>query len=195
MSQQRVSGEFDYAQAATTAARLARAILAEGLPRRTFLNVNLPKHNARGIKVTVQARRNHKTSVAEAFDPRRQPYYWIDEAQLDWEPHDRSDYQAVRDGWISVTPLQPDWTAHHALDQVDELVAGAAGSWCPTPLVTACPGETISRRTNLGDASKGWVTIWDCVGAWLSLVEHSVRDRGVGGSNPLAPTTSFLPDR
>src|SRR3954471_22026188 len=26
------------------------------------------------------------------------------------------------------------------------------------------------------------------VGAWLSLVEHSVRDRGVGGSNPLAPT-------
>src|SRR5688500_16817001 len=29
------------------------------------------------------------------------------------------------------------------------------------------------------------------VGAWLSLVEHSVRDRGVGGSNPLAPT-NFL---
>ena len=32
-------------------------------------------------------------------------------------------------------------------------------------------------------------TIASCVGAWLSLVEHSVRDRGVGGSNPLAPTT------
>ena len=29
------------------------------------------------------------------------------------------------------------------------------------------------------------------VGAWLSLVEHSVRDRGVGGSNPLAPTNSW----
>src|SRR5215468_6885663 len=29
------------------------------------------------------------------------------------------------------------------------------------------------------------------VGAWLSLVEHSVRDRGVGGSNPLAPTNFF----
>src|SRR5206468_9974972 len=29
------------------------------------------------------------------------------------------------------------------------------------------------------------------VGAWLSLVEHSVRDRGVGGSNPLAPTTKI----
>ena len=33
---------------------------------------------------------------------------------------------------------------------------------------------------------------WRAVGAWLSLVEHSVRDRGVGGSNPLAPTTSSL---
>jgi hypothetical protein len=30
------------------------------------------------------------------------------------------------------------------------------------------------------------------VGAWLSLVEHSVRDRGVGGSNPLAPTNFEL---
>ena len=69
----------------------------------------------------MQARRNHKTSVAEAFDPRLQPYYWIDEAQLEWEPHDRSDYQAVRDGWISVTPLHPDWTNHEAVGQVEAL--------------------------------------------------------------------------
>ena len=32
------------------------------------------------------------------------------------------------------------------------------------------------------------------VGAWLSLVEHSVRDRGVGGSNPLAPTIRSTPN-
>jgi broad specificity polyphosphatase/5'/3'-nucleotidase SurE len=39
-----------------------------------------------------------------------------------WEPHDRSDYQAVRDGYISITPLQPDMTAHDALPYVEALV-------------------------------------------------------------------------
>ena len=42
-------------------------------------------------------------------------YYWIEEGQNEWEPHDRSDYQAVRDGYVSVTPLHPDLTAHDAL--------------------------------------------------------------------------------
>jgi broad specificity polyphosphatase/5'/3'-nucleotidase SurE len=37
------------------------------------------------------------------------------------QPHDRSDYQAVRDGYVSVTPLQPDLTAHAALPLVEAL--------------------------------------------------------------------------
>ena len=73
----------------------------------------------------MQARRNHTTSVAEAFDPRREPYYWIDEAHLEWETDERSDYQAIREGWISITPLQPDWTAHAEVERIEVLVAGA----------------------------------------------------------------------
>ena len=37
------------------------------------------------------------------------------------KPRTRSDYQAVRDGYISITPLQPDMTAHDALGYVDDL--------------------------------------------------------------------------
>ena len=125
VSQQRVSGTFDFTQAAAAAARLAEAMLGQGWPARTFLNVNVPRHKARGIRVTAQARRNHETAVVEALDPRQQPYYWIEEGQQDWEPHDRSDYQAVRDGWISVTPLQPDWTDHNAMDRLEALALGA----------------------------------------------------------------------
>ena len=124
VSLQRVRGAFDFEQAATTATQLASTLLEHGLPARTFLNVNVPTRRARGIRVTVQARRNHKTSVAEAFDPRQQPYYWIDEAQLEWKADERSDYQAIREGWISVTPLQPDWTAHASLADIETLVAG-----------------------------------------------------------------------
>lgn len=125
VSQKRVQGEPDFSRAAATAAQLAGIVLEAGLPSRTFLNVNVPQGRARGLKVTCQARRNHKTSVTEGFDPRRQPYYWIDVAQLDWESDHRSDYQAVRDGWVSVTPLQPDWTAHGALDEIDALLSRA----------------------------------------------------------------------
>ena len=114
-------GEYDFAPAARAAAALADAVLRSPLPARTFLNVNVPHGEPKGLRVTVQAKRNHITSVGERHDPKGRPYYWIQEAQDEWEPHDRSDYQAVGDGYISVTPLQPDLTAHELLRAVEEL--------------------------------------------------------------------------
>ena len=114
-------GDYDFTHAARAAAALADAILRRPLPARTFLNVNVPKGPPKGYRVTVQAKRNHVTSVAERRDPKGRPYYWIEEGQNEWEPHDRSDYQAVRDGYVSVTPLHPDLTAHDALAAVEEL--------------------------------------------------------------------------
>ncbi len=122
ISLERSDGPFDFAQAANVAATLARAVLRHGLPARTLLNVNVPRIAARGFRATVQARRNHVTSVREALDPRGQAYYWLEEGQYDWEPHDHSDYQAVKDGWISVTPLQPDLTDHAGLATVGDAL-------------------------------------------------------------------------
>jgi 5'-nucleotidase len=113
--------EYDFSNAAQAAAAVTRAMLQDPLPARTFLNVNVPRGQPKGYRVTVQAKRNHITSVAERHDPKNKPYYWIEEGQDDWEPHDRSDYQAVRDGYVSVTPLHPDLTAHQALDAVEQL--------------------------------------------------------------------------
>ena len=96
-------------------------MLRRPLPSRTFLNVNVPKGQPKGFRATVQAKRNHVTSVAERLDPKGRAYFWIEEGQNEWHPHDRSDYQAVRDGYVSVTPLHPDFTAHHALGAVEEL--------------------------------------------------------------------------
>ena len=112
---------YDFSHAARVAAMMADAILRRPLPARTFLNINVPKGQPKGCRVTVQAKRNHVTSVAERHDPKGRAYFWIEEGQNDWEPHDRSDYQAVRDGYVSVTPLHPDLTAHHALAAVDAL--------------------------------------------------------------------------
>jgi len=112
---------FDFTGAAQAAAAVARSVLEKGLPARTFLNINVPKGKTKGFRVTAQAKRNHVTKVTERIDPRGQRYFWIEEGQNDWEPHDRSDYQAVRDGYVSVTPLQPDLTAYSLIDTIEEL--------------------------------------------------------------------------
>ena len=114
----------EFEPAARAAAAAVRSVLERGLPKFTLLNINVPAGANRGFRVTVQARRNHVTVVSERMDPRHKAYYWIEEGENEWEPHDRSDYQAVRDGYISITPLQPDLTAHDALSYVEGLPLG-----------------------------------------------------------------------
>ena len=121
VSAERRRNVVDYEPAAQAAAAAVAAVLARGLPKFTLLNINVPAGGNRGFRVTVQAKRNHVTVVSERTDPRHKSYYWIEEGENEWEPHDRSDYQAVRDGYISVTPLQPDMTAHDALGWVEGL--------------------------------------------------------------------------
>jgi 5'-nucleotidase len=112
---------YEFVPVAAAAATLAAQLLARPLPPRTFLNVNAPSGGFRGVRVTVQAKRNHITKVARRVDPRGQAYFWIEEAHDDWEPHDASDHQAIRDGFLSVTPIQPDLTDRAALAHAEEL--------------------------------------------------------------------------
>ena len=134
VSLERVRSAYDFSHAATAAATIAGMALRGGvLHGRTFLNVNVPAGKPRGFRLTVQARRNHVTIVDPRVDPRGQKYYWIEEGGNDWEPHDRSDYQAVRDGYISVTPLQPDMTDHAALAQLESLALESTPCDSPVP--------------------------------------------------------------
>ena len=125
VSLRQTRGDYDFTYAARAAAALAGALLVRPLPARVFLNVNVPKGQPRGVRVTVQARRNHVTSVATRHDPKGRPYFWIEEGQNEWLPDDRSDYQVARDGFVSVTPLHCDLTAHDVLSAVEELALGA----------------------------------------------------------------------
>ncbi len=146
VSLQRTRQGMDYTAAADAAARIAARVLAGGLPPRTFLNINVPRTVTHGFKVTVQARRNHVTSVAERVDPKHRPYYWIDEAQDEWEAEDRSDYQAVRDGYISITPLQPDLTDRNSLKLVERLAADAAGAGEPSKHVKIAARRAVAAN-------------------------------------------------
>jgi len=121
ISTQNKGNHFEFAPSARAASMMAGAVLERGMPKFTLLNINVPFGPNKGFRATVQARRNHVTVVNKRIDPRDRAYYWIEEGENDWEPHDRSDYQAVRDGYISITPLHPDMTAHAALGYVEGL--------------------------------------------------------------------------
>ena len=121
ISTQRIKDDCEFGTSAAAAATIAQAVLERGLPKFTLLNINVPMGETKGFRVTVQAKRNHVTVVSERMDPRHREYYWIEEGENEWEPHDRSDYQAVRDGYISITPLQADMTAYDALAYVEGL--------------------------------------------------------------------------
>lgn len=115
----RAESDFNYAAEFTV--KLARLVLERGLPERTLLNVNVPAGEPVGVMVTVQGRREHEGTILEGLDPRRRTYYWIEEGRDNWVSDKTSDIHAVRQGYISITPLQSD-TTHHA-------VLGAFRAW------------------------------------------------------------------
>jgi len=132
VSQERTRGAYDFRHAAAAAVKIGALVLRNRIiSPQTFLSLNVPGGTPKGFRLTVQARRNHVTTVDERVDPRGRPYYWIEEGENEWEPHDRSDFQAVRDGYISVTPLQPDMTDHAALDALDGLALDASSHDLP----------------------------------------------------------------
>lgn len=121
VSLERTSGTYDFEPAAAAAATVAAYVMRGAIVPPTFLSLNVPTGRPKGLRFTMQAKRNHVTIVDERCDPRGKAYYWIEEGENNWEPHDRSDFQAVRDGYVSVTPLQPDLTDYAALSNLDGL--------------------------------------------------------------------------
>lgn len=105
-----------------TAARVARGIartaLSKGLPGRTLLNVNVPDRpfsEIRGVKITKLGNRVYRDAVIQKTDPRGKPYYWIGGEVPDWEEDEQSDFHAVAQGYVSVTPIHLDLTDFRAV--------------------------------------------------------------------------------
>ncbi|MDX1764940.1 MAG: 5'/3'-nucleotidase SurE [bacterium] len=118
-------GRLDYEAAAEATLDIARRVARQGLPRDTFLNVNvpnLPRDQIQGIRVTCMGRRIFKDPVIEKEDPRGRRYYWVAGEEVVVESEGYSDYDAVKDGYISVTPLHLDLTNHEVLKEMESLL-------------------------------------------------------------------------
>jgi 5'/3'-nucleotidase len=111
----------DFLEPAAFVGRLARQVMERGLPRRRLLNVNIPFrpwNEVRGVAVTRLGSRVYRDTLVRKVDPRGRDYYWIGGEDPVWDPSPGSDFNAVHEGWISVTPLKLDLTDEPALDTV-----------------------------------------------------------------------------
>jgi 5'-nucleotidase len=98
---------------------LQRLMSLRVFPRDTLLNVNLPAIPAadvKGVRLTRLGRRVFSDSIARMKDPWGRDILWIGGGSVEWSGPDDSDFRAVHDGYISVTPLHLDLTHRDILD-------------------------------------------------------------------------------
>lgn len=111
---------FDFAEAAAFAVVATRKVLEEGLTEGTLLNINIPPGEIKGVKVTRQGIKNARPVISEHIDPRGKPYFWIGEEYFtNTNSVEGTDYHAVKEGYVSVTPLRSDMTDHRALTALE----------------------------------------------------------------------------
>ena len=98
--------------------------LLEGMPLAIELAAgwarNLPLAEIKGIQVTRQGTRIYADELVRRTDPRGRPYYWIGGEAPSGVPDEGTDIGALSRGYVSVTPLQLDLTAHPLLKTMQE---------------------------------------------------------------------------
>lgn len=111
-------GRTHFATAAHYAAQLVRGLMVHPLPADQILNVNvpdLPLDQVKGIKVTRLGNRHRAESVICTEDPRGQPIYWIGPPGSQQDAGEGTDFAAIEQGYVSITPLTIDMTAYSSL--------------------------------------------------------------------------------
>ena len=125
-------GLVDYGPAATVARRIIEYLTDHMLPKETLLNINvpaLPEAQIRGMRITRQGLRVYRDLLVRREDPRGRPYYWIGGEAPTGVPEPGTDFGALADGFVSVTPLYLDLTDHRMIATLSglELFSGSSG--------------------------------------------------------------------
>lgn len=115
----------DFEYAAKVVKRIAARVLKTGLPKWVTLNVNVPplqEKDIRGIKITKQAHsRFIEEYIKEVDEKGCEKFQLTGELEL-VDTDKNNDEQAVKDGYVSVCPIQVDMTAFSAINDLEDLV-------------------------------------------------------------------------
>ncbi len=108
----------DFLPGADIATDIARLILSNGLPTDTFFNVNIPAGVPTGVQLTRQGKRRYTSKVEKKHDPRGRAYYWIGGGDLNFHDVAGTDFHAIQNQSVSITPLHLDLTNYRSFDSL-----------------------------------------------------------------------------
>jgi 5'-nucleotidase len=111
-------GLVEYGPAARLTRRIVASLLENNLPNKTLLNINvpaLPQEQIRGLRITRQGLRVYRDMLVRREDPRGRPYYWIGGEAPTGVPEPGTDFGALAQGFVSITPLHLDLTDHQMI--------------------------------------------------------------------------------
>ncbi len=114
-----------YDSAAEIAKQLVMRLLSDPLPTDTILNVNvpdLPLSEIKGIQVTRLGTRHIAEPTIKTVDPRGRRIYWIGQPGPEQDAGPGTDFYAVNQGYVSITPLHLDLTHYKVLEQLSGWV-------------------------------------------------------------------------
>lgn len=104
--------------------RIMTQVMAHKLDPKMLLSINiplLPLAQIKGIRITRQGQRVYRDELEKRLDPRGRPYFWIAGDEPDGVAEEGTDFGALSDGYVSLTPLQ--------LDLTDYPMAQKIGGW------------------------------------------------------------------
>lgn len=116
-----------YATAARFTCDLVKRLVSHPLPADTILNVNVPDRpwgEIEAVEATRLGHRHRSEPVTKLTDPRGRPIYWIGPPGAEQDAGPGTDFNAVKRGCISVTPIQIDLTRYTALDNLSQWLQG-----------------------------------------------------------------------
>jgi len=117
---------YHFETAARVAVELIQRLLRDPLPSDTILNVNVPNvpwEALAGYEATRLGHRHRAEPVVRTEDPRGRPIYWVGPAGAEQDAGPGTDFHAVRNGKVSITPIHVDLTQYRALDKVSSWIA------------------------------------------------------------------------
>lgn len=119
---------LNYASAARVVLELLGKLKQHPLPADTILNVNVPDvpyESLRGFRATRLGNRHKAEPVIKSSDPHGNPIYWVGPPGAEADAGEGTDFHAVRQQCVSVTPLHVDLTRHATLQQLATWLGGA----------------------------------------------------------------------
>ena len=115
--------QADFGPARKIIEKIVKNVLKIGLPENTLLNVNIPKlpiSKIKGIKICRQANAKWK-EFDHRKDPNGRDYFWLTGKFINNDTGDDTDEWALAKGYVSVVPVQFDFTAHHAIPHLNSV--------------------------------------------------------------------------